>query len=350
MRSIVILLRGFMSSTMGLRCIRVAVLALITALVAGPELLVAQEATPEATPAPIPTVGETEFIVQLDGSAGEFTEGVTVAEDGTVYVSVTSRGQLARVGDDGTHEIVGQVEGLQEGDLGLLGITAHADSEVYGAVFSANPDANGVWRFDVERGEAERVPGTEQVTMPNAIAFDADGAMYVTDTIAGAVWLVPPDGTAERWLQHDILLGTGSLGFGIPIGANGIAIDRDNGVVYVAVLEQGTLVAIPVMDDGSAGEPSVHVQFEGLAAADGIAIDESGTIYAAQPAINTVSRVTEDGAVEVVASGGNLDGPASVAIGPEGDVVYTANFSAALEGAIPPNGDGPGVVMIPLDD
>lgn len=63
-----------------------------------------------------------------------------------------------------------------------------------------------------------------------------------------------------------------------------------------------------------------------------------------------MSRVSEDGAIEVVASGGDLDGPASVAFGPEGDMLYAANYSGALAGLVPPNGAGPGVVMISLDD
>jgi gluconolactonase len=350
MRTIVPFAQGLLSSMrLGFQ-VRVAALASIVVLVAGPSALVAQEATPGATPALIPTVGETEMLVRLDNAAGEFTEGVTVADDGTVYVSVSPLGQLARVGDDGTHEIVGEVEGLQEGDLGLLGITAHEDGSVYGALFSSNPDANGVWHFDVESGEVGRVPGTEQVTMPNAVAFDADGTMYVTDTIAGAVWVVPPDGTAEPWLEHEMLVGTGDLGMGIPIGANGIAVDVEDGIVYIAVLEQGTLVSIPVAGDGSPGEPAVHVQFEDMALPDGIAIDASGAVYVAHPPINTVTRVTADGEVEVVASGGHLDAPASVAVGPDGDVVYVANYSGALGGLVPPDGAGAGVVIISLAD
>lgn len=350
MHAIAFLAKGFLLSVFLQGRTLLLALGLVAGLTAAPVSLVAQEGTPGASPAPIPTVGETEMLVHLDNAAGEYTEGVTVAGDGTVYVSVSPLGQLARVNDDGTHEIVGQIDGLEEGDLGMLGITAHEDGSVYGAVFSSNAEVNGVWRFDVDAGEAERVAGTEQVTMPNAVAFDANGAMYVTDTIGGAIWLVPPDGTAEPWLQHEMLAGTEILGSGFPIGANGIAVNTEKGIVYVAVMEQASIVAIPVMDHGSAGEPAVHAQFEGLALPDGIAIDDSGIVYAAQPAVNTVSRVTEDGDVEVVASGGNLDGPASVAVGPGGDVVYAANYSGALAGLLPPGGAGAGVVVITLED
>lgn len=349
MHAIALLARGPCFFVRAAQPIHIAMLVVVLALIAPPALMAAQDATPGATPAPIPTVGETEMLVELDNAAGEYTEGVAVAGDGTVYVSVSPLGKLARASDDGTHEIVGQVDGLQEGDLGLLGIAAHEDGSVYGAVFSSNAEVNGVWRFDVDAGNAERVVGTEQVTMPNAVAFDAEGAMYVTDSIGGAVWLVPPDGSAEPWLQHEMLAGTGDMGLGIQVGANGIAVDTEKGVVYVAVLEQGTIVAIPITDDGSAGEPAVHAEFEGMTMADGIAIDENGTLYAAQPGGNSISRVSEDGAVEVVASGGSLDAPASVAVGPDGDVLYAANFSGALAGMVPPGGAGAGVVVITLN-
>src|SRR5215208_5405536 len=276
----------------------------------------AQEpASPPASPA---ASAGGQFIAQFDAAAGELSEGVTVDAGGTVYASLSPLGQLVRIGSDGAYEVVGTVEGLQEGDIGMLGLAAHPDGSIYAGVVSANPDANGVWRFDVETGEAQRVPGTEQIGLPNGIAFAADGAMYVTDSIAGAVWRVPPDGTAEQWLQDALLEGDESIGFGIPIGANGIALDGASGTVYVAVLEQGTLVAIPIEDDGAAGAPAVHTTFtdaQSPVLVDGIALDAANNLYVAQPAANTVVRVTPAGAIETVATQADgLDGPASVAV------------------------------------
>ena len=309
-------------------------------------------ASPAASPA---SSAGGQFIAQFDAAAGELSEGVAVDADGTVYASLSPLGQLVRIGSDGAYEVVGTVEGLQEGDVGMLGLAAHPDGSVYAGVFSANPDANGVWRFDVDTGEAQRVPGTEQIGLPNGIAFAADGTMYVTDSIAGAVWRVPPDGTAEQWVQHALLEGDESIGFGIPIGANGIALDEASGTVYVAVLEQGTLVAIPIEDDGSAGEPAVHTTFtdaQSPVLVDGIALDAANNLYVAQPAANTVVRVTPAGAIETVATRADgLDGPASVAVAPDTkdtERLYVSNFSVALAPLVPPGGAGPGIVMIPL--
>ena len=339
-----------------LRGTLVALVALSLMLVAPASATVGAQGTasPAASPA---AIARGQFIARFDAAAGELSEGVAVDADGTVYASLSPLGQLVRIGSDGTYEVVGTVEGMQEGDIGVLGLAAHADGSVYAGVFSANPDAHGVWRFAVDTGAAERVPGTEQIGLPNAIVFDADGTMYVTDTITGAVWRVPLDGAAEQWLQHSLLEGDESIGFPFPVGANGIALDEASGTVYVAVLEKGTVVAIPIEDDGSAGEPAVHAAFtdaEGPVLLDGLALDAADNLYVAQPAANTVVRVTPAGATETVGTQADgLDGPASVVIAPDADGterLYVANFSVALAPLVPPGGAGPGIVMIPLGD
>jgi sugar lactone lactonase YvrE len=308
-------------------------------------------ASPAASPA---ASSRTQVIARFDATAGELSEGVVVDADGTVYASLSPLGQLVRIGSDGEYEVVGTVEGLQEGDVGMLGLAAHPDGSIYATVFSANPDANGVWRIDVDTGAVERVPGTQQIGLPNGIAFATDGTMYVTDSIAGAVWRVPPDGTGTQWVQHALLEGDQHIGFPFPVGANGIALDEASGTVYVAVLEQGTIVAIPIEDNGAAGEPVVHTTFtdaEGPILVDGIALDAANFLYVAQPFSNTVVRVTPAGDIETMATQADgLDGPASVAVAGTADDMqrlYISNISVAL---VPPGGAGPGILMLPLQD
>jgi sugar lactone lactonase YvrE len=330
------------------------VLSLMLLAPVGATISAQETASPAASPAP--TAGG-QFIARFDAAAGELSEGVAVDADGTVYASLSPLGQLVRIGSDGEYEVVGTVEGLQEGDVGMLGLAAHPDGSIYATVVSTNPDANGVWRIDVDTGEVERVPGTQQIGLPNGIAFAADGTMYVTDSIAGAVWRVPPDGTATQWVQAALLEGDESIGFGIPIGANGIALDEASGTVYVAVMEQGALVAIPIEDDGAAGEPVVHTTFtdaEGPIPVDGIALDAANILYVAQPFSNTVVRVTPAGDIETVATQADgLDGPASVAVATAADGterLYVSNFSVGLGPLAPPGGAGPGILMLPLQD
>jgi len=60
---------------------------------------------------------------------------------------------------------------------------------------------------------------------------------------------------------------------------------------------------VPVADDGSAGEVEQVVQDEGLVGADGMTIDEDGTLYVAVNAANEVVRVTDDQEIETLAGG-----------------------------------------------
>lgn len=324
-------------------------LAALAAVPVAPRFVAAQDATPDASPMASPVAGAENFLVRFDAAAGQLPEGVTVAQDGTVYASLSPLGQLVRVSDDGTWEVVGTVEGVQEGDFGLIGLAAHEDGSVYGGVFSANADAHGVWRFDVEAGTVERVPGSEQIGLPNGIAFAQDGTMYVTDTMNGAVWRVVADGTAEEWLRHELLLGNESLGFPFPVGANGIAIDDAASTVYVAVLELGTIVTIPIGADGAAGEPEVRATLgtaDSPARLDGIAFDAAGNLYIAQPLVNMVYRMAPNGIVATVATASDgLDGPASVAVDDDAGLLYVSNFSVGL---VPPGGAGPGILAFEL--
>jgi len=292
--------------------------------------------------------GHTTTIATFDPEQGQLPEGVAVDADGDVFASLTTLGQLVRIpaGSDAP-EAFGSVSGFLEGDFGPIGLTVDADGNVYGGVSSQDPEANGVWRFDATTGAAARLAGTEAVAFANDVGFGEDGSLYISDTVGGSVWRVPPGGSAELWVEDPLLQGTGDFGFGFPIGANGI--DASSDTVYVAVTERSHIVAIPIAADGSAGTPTTYAQLP--EPVDGIALDDAGNIYSAHPTANQVTRLAPDGMVEVIAEvGDGLDGPSSVEIvsGPDGALTaYIANFSIALG---TPLGAGPSILAIELDD
>lgn len=294
--------------------------------------------------------GHVETLVTFDLTSGELTEGVTVDADGNVFVSLSPLGQVLKIATDtDTPEHFAQVPGLQDGDFGLLGIAADANGDIYGAVVSSNAETNGVWRFDSATGAEERLLGTEGILFPNAIAFGGDGEVYVTDSIMGAVWIVRDGESAAVWLQDELISGNESLGFGIPLGANGI--DVQNSTVYVGVVERSSIVTIPILDDGSAGEASVWAQLPVGNHVDGIVLDDNNNVIVAAPTSNLVLQVSPDGSVEALATvSDELDAPASVAyyVDAEGNAsVYVANFSIAVN---PAGGAGPSLIQISLTD
>jgi sugar lactone lactonase YvrE len=121
--------------------------------------------------------------------------------------------------------------------------------------------------------------------------------------------------------------------------------------VYVGLTEPAKIAAIPVEEDGSAGEVTIFADLtkaapdDKPAAVDGIDVDDEGNIYVAAPLIHAVLKVSTDGKdISTLDAGDDLDGPASVAIGE--DALYIANFSAALGESS--NKKGPSIVRVPL--
>src|SRR5438034_48237 len=110
--------------------------------------------------------------------------------------------------------------------------------------------------------------GAEKIVLPNGLAFDSRGNLYVADSRLGAIWRIRPGGTAQMWLQDELLEGNGSIG--LFIGANGIA--YRHGSLFVTNTEKFDLLRIKVHPDGSPGEPAVIANFEPGAAPDGLAV------------------------------------------------------------------------------
>ena len=295
------------------------------------------------------TLASAEKLVAFDPKSGELSEGVTVDDAGNVFASLSPLGKLVKIAPGSNKaEPFGEVSGLMKGDIGLIGLAVDAHGDIYGGVFSANPEARGVWKFDRKTGAAERIKGTENIALPNAIDFDEDGKMYVTNSILGAVWRVPTDGTVEKWIVDPLLAGNKKLGFPFPVGANGIVV-RDR-MVYVGVTETGKIVTVPINSDGSAGPASVFAEVAG-AVIDGIAFDARGDVYFADFVADAIVKVSADGKFDKIASAGDgLDAPASLIFGKgagDENTLYVSNFSIALGR---PLGAGPSIVAIKLKE
>jgi len=198
------------------------------------------------------------------------------------------------------------------GGFGPLGLAVDAQGNVYVAAASFDPSTQGVYRVTPD-GTATRLPGTGAIAFPNGLAFDQRGNLYVADS-TGAVWRVPRGGEAEVWSDDPLLVGDGSAGAGVPIGANGITY-RTNEIV-VGNTDLATLVSIPVLPDGSAGDATVIAENPAIFGIDGLTVDAHGTIYACVIAQSTIVRVDDAGSIETVAdSDDGIVGASSIVFG-----------------------------------
>jgi gluconolactonase len=219
--------------------------------------------------------------IQLD-----HPEGVAVHPDGNVWCGGEA-GQVYRIAPNGSEvELVAQTGGF------TLALAFGPD----GALYHVDLVHRAVYRLDPETGHTSIFVSDEidghPLRLPNAVAFDANGALYLTDSYAESepgpgVFRIGPDG-------HGVLWAAGPFSF-----ANGIAVADDGSCVYVAETWARRVVRIGVEPDGSAGTPELHVELPGILP-DGLAVGPAGLLYVACYQPSQVLRVSVDREVEVI--------------------------------------------------
>jgi sugar lactone lactonase YvrE len=138
--------------------------------------------------------------------------------------------------------------------------------------------------------------------LPNGIAQDREGNIFVSDSIPGQIFKVTGDGSTKSLWSADPLL-TSHHPF--PIGANGIAFDRSQRFLYVSNTGDNRIIRIRVNEDGSSGTAEVFADgatidsaqntTNALLGADGIMFDVKGNLYICANAANEVQVLAPDG-------------------------------------------------------
>jgi sugar lactone lactonase YvrE len=139
--------------------------------------------------------------------------------------------------------------------------------------------------------------GSNMFPAPNALKFDRQGGLYVSDSFQGAIYRIanaagcatpcPVDTVA-----HDPLLAT--AGFP-PFGANGLALSRDGNTLFVANTGDDRVLKVDLTSP--APSKPVSVLTEGVNGADGIAFDDDGRLWVAANQNDEVVAVNDKGRV-----------------------------------------------------
>ena len=139
-------------------------------------------------------------------------------------------------------------------------------------------------------------------TLPNGIAQDREGDLFVSDSVPGQIFKLTRDGLTKRVWSADALL-TNHHPF--PIGANGIAFDQSQRFLYVSNTSDNRIIRIPVGEDGSAGAAEVFADGATLDSAqnatnslltpDGIMFDVKGDLYICANTANEVQVLSPNG-------------------------------------------------------
>lgn len=176
----------------------------------------------------------------------------------------------------------------------------------------------GIVRIDLGSGAqtvyatpVPNLPPFELPPLPNDLAFDPAGNLYLTDSLQATIWRIPAGGGAPQIWFQDAALAT-------PFGPNGIRLNPDRTKIYFVVTAEGAnpdmsftggrIYTLPLVDAPTAADLKVFHQYNGEGP-DGIAFGNSGKLYVmlASPGFSGVSILSPTG--DEVARIGNPFGP-----------------------------------------
>jgi DNA-binding beta-propeller fold protein YncE len=179
-----------------------------------------------------------------------------------------------------------------------------------GDVYVVDINNKRVVRFDSAGKELGVVEPPGGFSAPYFDAVDpANGDLYVTDNGSGSVYKFNPAG--------ELVVGfaTGGVLGGLS-GPSGVAVDPSNGSVFVAQRGNSTIV-----EYDSSGKELGSFTISVQAAADGIAVDSEGNVYAIDEKARLVEYPVSNRAEELVL---DTNAPFAVTIDPSSKDLYVA--------------------------
>jgi gluconolactonase len=199
-----------------------------------------------------------------------FTEGPTVAADGSVYFTETKTNRIMRFGPDGTLTV------FREKSNGANGLVFDPHGRLIACEGNqANPR---VTRTDMQSGRVEVLADRSMgltLTAPNDVTFDNQGRLYFTDLPGGTVHRIDTSGKVTRILESPAIQ-----------RPNGITISPDDKTLYLVEANQSQggarmLRAYDLQPDGSVKNMRVFFNFYPGRSSDGITIDSAGNVICA---------------------------------------------------------------------
>ena len=213
--------------------------------------------------------------VQFHGAATpSFLEGPSFDREGNLWVTDIPYGRIFKFAPNGDVRLVieydGEPNGLKFHQDGRAFITDHKNG-----IMVLDP-ATGKIQAHCDRPLLQRFKGV------NDLVFAANGDLYFTDQ--GQTGLQDPSGRLYRLRsngQLDCLLDT------IP-SPNGLVLNSDENIIYLAVTRNNAVWRVPLMRDGTASKVGIAIQMSGGAGPDGLAMDTAGNLAVCHAGLGAV--------------------------------------------------------------
>ena len=293
-----------------------------------------------------PATGVVQDYADLNGHCPN-PEGIAIDPNGNVYASSaphvfggTGPATICVISTSGQIRELPIAPGAA-GVTNLLGMLFEPSQGLYVTDLADGSPPNGrLLRVDPASGAVTTV--TTGFAAANAIAQDRHRNLFVSDSFAGTITRVAPDGSNRvQWSSDSLLRPAPEFAF----GANGLAFDRDQTSLYVANTSTRRILRIPILADGTAGPAQIFADGDtlnlrqgttnALVRADGILFDVSGNLYVCANVSGEIQVVAPDGSAittRYTGSGTNaLDFPASLVF--KGRQLFISNLSLLDDGA-----------------
>lgn len=230
---------------------------------------------------PIPGVAVGGVVIELIKDGFKGTEGPIGYTDGSLLFTETQANRIVRIGPDNV------VSTFLENSNGANGLALNATGEII-AVQTLQPKVGIIYPADKQKVFTENFEGTA-FQRPNDVVLAKNGGIYFTDSGTRpnkenpnppashpGVFYITPAGELKR-LANDI------------DRPNGIQLNKDETVLYVANTAGEHILAFDIAADGSVSNKRNFAKLDGWknedgnwsSGADGLAIDDADRLYVA---------------------------------------------------------------------
>ena len=251
----------------------------------------------EMAQALLPGVTLNEFATLPDDDA--YPAALASAPDGTLFTGSFASGALWRIDASGrTYEIPGTRDALYS----VSGLTVTADGTLYildGAIGAGQGSANPAIYTLSTTDELGRFASVSDAQLPDDIAVDAAGNVYVSDWGMDVVWRLSPQGAGEIWWRPPARSDTDEID---PIG---LAYDERQDALLISDPIGGRVYHVPLASENPRADTEIlydHGDAPEPPGFDGLTVTADGTIYLAALGQNQLQRLS-DGSITVIAAG-----------------------------------------------
>lgn len=202
-------------------------------------------------------------------------EGPSFDREGNLYCVDLVNGRIFRISPAGDFNVVAQYDGWPNG------LKIHKDGRIFIADYK-----HGIMLLDPVNGRIEPYlvrAHLERFKAVNDLFFAQNGDLYFTDQgltglhdPTGRVFRVRPDGQVRCLLDN------------VP-SPNGLVMNLEETMLYVAVTRGNCVWRVPMTRDGSVTKVGIFIQLSGgWGGPDGLALDAQGRLAIAHVGLGTV--------------------------------------------------------------